>query len=358
MPGHGVDVDALARQFGAKRYGTASPGRVQSLARFRFMQQALRNNPALADKAVKLRTQHLPGSDREIVVRALSASGGTGLKRLALAERVLGKLQGLSRDERGDVLGMMRAGEPFASAIKIEKKELAKIVQALKTRSATPPLRSRIEVSVAKIKAADVAMDRVRDKVNQAFRSVPAVTRGAEFAVGVGATAGTVGSMAWAGAKSFITESAQPLEEAVREADKAAGYMTGDVSAQLDRTREKYIGFLRQHAEYKNANRNMRHAVESGDHRGVTEAAGKMARLTKNIRAAVTDLQRLLQQAGAMNRHFDHTALHAASAILVSGVAAGFPGGQHGVAQTVAHLAAESAVVEGGIAVKAKLSGH
>ena len=357
LPGHGVDIDALARRFGARQYATASSGRVQSAARFQFVQRALRNNPALADQAVKLRTRHLPAQDREIVACALSASRSSGVNKLALAERVLGKLQGLSREERGDVLGMMRAGEPFASAVRIEKQELAKIARSKSAKPAAPSMRNRIAASVANLKAADLAMDRVRDKVNQTFRSVPSVTRGAELAVGAGAAVGTVGFMAWAGAKSYITESAEPMKEAVREADKAAGYMAGDFSAQLERTRGKYVGFLRQHADFKKANRELRSALQAGDHRAVTEAAKKMEHVAKGIAASVKDLQRLTQQAGAMNRHFDHTALQAAGAILVSGVAAGLPGG-HGVGGTVADLAVESAVVEGGLAAEAKLSGQ
>ena len=81
----------------------------------------------MADEMIRMRTQNLPATDRELVNLAVEKSGATGAKRYAYAESVLRDIRPLKPEERGDVLGIMKAGQPFAAALASEKKELGKI---------------------------------------------------------------------------------------------------------------------------------------------------------------------------------------------------------------------------------------
>ena len=225
----GQDADAFAARYAGSN---KTPDQIKQEARFAFVQETLARHPEQADALIGVRLRGLDANTRELVTTAARQSGAQGASRYAACERSIAALAAFDKDGRGDILGRVRAGERFESAVALQKKDNAQIAAA-EARARQPA--STTELTAQALTNAKANADAVRKLVGQVHRTVHAMGklgRITETLVGAGAATGTLGAGIVAAGEAAITRSADPLKKALHEADRAGAFMSGEAQQQ------------------------------------------------------------------------------------------------------------------------------
>ncbi len=325
LPGHGVDVDALAAKYAAASYGRLTPAQLAATARQDLVRGALANRPDLAGRAIALRTAGVQAQDRELVGIVVQRSGTSGAQRLAACERVLQALRPFSKEERGDILGLVKAGAGFDSAVDQERGDLKRI-QREPSPTASPDLHAQAKATVAAAQAGASAWKKRAEAMNAAWRDVRAPSRGAEIAVGVVQATGALGSLELGAVASPLARDAGPLRAAADEAARSIGYVNGDLSARAAHVDSTYRRFGDEYAAYVQQNRDFQHAVLAGDPAAVNEASTNVRALESSMRRSIAELEPLAKGVARETRQFDADTGHVAVQVAVSAASAGIGG--------------------------------
>lgn len=257
LQGHGVDVNAFANQFADARYATSGKGNISSQATLRFVQTVLTSHPEMADEMIRARTRNMSPDDQKLVNAAVERSGTSGYKKYAYAESVIAQTRQFSKEERGDILGIVKAGESFPAAVARERKELAAIAregEAEKPKSADDLYREgerNVRDQVNKVRTEISNLSKYMDPLEQGMyeahfaRQVPAA-RAIEGYSGAASILGGVlrpMELKWALPKSWGGETGKEMlykqgEAIVEGAEAMAG--AGKEWQEAGAARDKY----------------------------------------------------------------------------------------------------------------------
>ena len=348
LPGHGVDLDSLARKVAS---GSGSMAQAQNQARYAFVRAALGHAPRLADKAIQIRLRGLDGNSRKIVELELSRSKTTGLARYAEAERALSKLAGFDRQERGDVRGIMAAGASLSEAAAAEKRDLRWAKAHVTSKPSVPSMTRQRNDSIASLRSQAATMKRYSTAMNQLYRSVPTVDRVAELSVAAVGLHGAMGDAVFDAARAAGTASSEPLRESAHAVQTNVGRLRGDLTRKIDEVRGKYLSFCRTYADYVKENHAAQRAVADTDAAGSLQHITQMNALAKELKHSIEELTPLAKELTELDHELDHDVVHGAVHVLVSAVLVGLGGapGEHAVKAVASHAGKTASHVAGEI---------
>jgi hypothetical protein len=327
----GQDADAFAARYANSN---KSPDQIKQEARFAFVQETLARHPEHADALIGVRLRGLDADTRELVTAAVRQSGAQGAGRYGACERSIAALAAFDKDGRGDILGRVRAGERFESAVALQKKDNVQIAAA-EARARQPG--STTELTARALANAKANASAVRKLVGQVHRTVHAMGelgRITETLVGAGAATGTLGAGIVAAGEAAVTRSSAPLKKALHEADRAGAFMSGELSGKIRAANQTAVKLLQASDRFETVYARQVGAIRSGDHAGVAETAKQLETLGAEVKQHAATLADQAKAIGALNKDFDGAATHAALSVALAGVGyavGSVPGVHHAV---------------------------
>lgn len=262
-------------------------------ARFDHVTRTLTAHPERADALIEERLRGWSSTDRSIVRAAVAERGNVGLKRYADAEAALRDLGKFSPDERGDILGIMRAGASFRQAIGDERRALAAPTPARQFASAAA-LR---EQAVANVREEAKEMAELGRKVGVLVRQIGSSARAAELVAGAGSGAGLLGSAGWKTAKAAATGSTEPLKSLVDGAGDAGEMMVagatgkGGRSGRIAAAEQTARHFFAAGERHTAARTRFEQAARGGDYGAMTQAKRDLDSAAAEMRAHARRLE-------------------------------------------------------------------
>lgn len=262
-------------------------------ARLDDVLRTLTAHPERADALIEERLRGWSGTDRAIVRAAVAERGNVGVKRYADAEAALRELGKFSPDERGDILGIMKAGASFWQAVGDEQRALAAPSPA---RQVTSPAALR-EQAVANVRKEAKEMTELGRKVGALVRQIGSTARAAELVAGAGSGAGLLGSVGWKTAKAAATASAEPLKALVDGAGDAGEMMVAGATgkggrsgriADAEQTARRFFAASERHTA---ARTRFEQAARSGDYAAMTGAKRDLDGAAVEMRACAKQLE-------------------------------------------------------------------
>lgn len=338
LPGHDVDVNALASRFGGSQFAAMSSSAVQAQATFEFVQAALSRHPEKAGAMIDLRLRGSSADRRELVKLAVASSGAHGLSRYAAAENALRQTARLDGQETREVVAMMRTGTSLHAALETQRREVAAADMRLSPMVSVD--RQRNAAIAAAQKQRDQAA-RLLQEVNTQYRRVPVLNRIAEAGVGIGASTGAVGSITVDAIHSAVSRDSAYLERSVDKAETAGGYVFGELTAKIEEAAHAYGRFVTAYDEYVQVNSQYQEALRRQDSAAIVSTSQRMSALVPELRATAEALGAQAEVIGRESKEFNGTAVHTAIHMYVSALSLGIGGfpGEHAVAKTVEHAA-------------------
>ncbi len=349
LQGHGVDVNAFANQFADARYATSGKGNISSQATLRFVQTVLTSHPEMADEMIRARTRNMSPDDQKLVNAAVERSGTSGYKKYAYAESVIAQTRQFSKEERGDILGIVKAGESFPAAVARERKELAAIAregEAEKPKSADDLYREgerNVRDQVNKVRTEISNLSKYMDPLEQGMyeahfaRQVPAA-RAIEGYSGAASILGGVlrpMELKWALPKSWGGETGKEMlykqgEAIVEGAEAMAG--AGKEWQEAGAARDKYRAAM---SRCKTAVANYERSY--GDPAAFVSAAKELDTATKELDKAAKGYVDAAKPMAAYSEKMNHVYEEARSFAMTIGLAVAMAPVAKAVAHPIGH---------------------
>ncbi len=326
----GLDLNAWASSFVSRNTNANTVGAIRSNAASQFIQQAVRENPSLANRYVEMRTQNLAPADRQFVQDA--TANATGVNKVAVTDQAVLATAGMrqmnaSPEERGDVLGMIRAGTPWAAARD----------QVLKDRAEEQPQQAPapdlFAAGVSRINAEYSAMMRLNSAVQGEVRSVGRpISRPLETAFGALAATGTVFAVAGGAVVDAATLGKFHMTgKALDKADTAGAAMFGDLSTAINNAHEAGRNWDAVFLQYTNAVSAYRTAADNHDIAGMNDASRRMDNIKPQLRDAASRVASTAAAGRRANGQVNGVIVSGTIAVLANaagvGMAAGSAGG-------------------------------
>ncbi len=290
---------------------------------YESVQSTLARDPGQADRLIAERLRGHSTTDREIVKLAVAQRGNTGLRKYADAENALRTLHPFGREERGDILGIMKSGARFEAAVKDERKELVAPVQfeskAART-NLTAELKSR---SLSNVRSQAKKVSELGVKVTHLVHEIGKLDRKAEFAAGLGSAAGLVGSTTMGPIEMFAKGNTEPLHGLAERAEVAGGLMLGHLTDQIaaaDRTAGR---FFQASGAYTDARNRYESAARNGDYEGMAKHSKEMSACVKEMKAQAQSLASQARVIAKGNHQFEHAAVEMAIEAVTISLSAG-----------------------------------
>lgn len=291
---NGKDVLARDSALARRTAGPSSAAKFAKQAAFDDVKRTLAVHPERADELIEKRLAGRNGTDRAIVRAAVAERGNVGLKRYADAEATLRDLGAFSPEERGDILGIMKAGASFQQAVADERRALSMLGPP---RTSATPARDLRQEAIANVRAEAKQLRELGRTVGALVRQIGSPARAAELAAGVGSGAGLLGSAAWKTAKAGVTASTKPLKE-IPDGARDAGEMmaagvtgkggrAGRIAAAEDTSRRYFQAADR----YTTAHSQFERAARDGDYSTMTAAKREMDVAAADMRAQAKKLE-------------------------------------------------------------------
>lgn len=291
-------------------------------ASYAGVKHTLGKDPSQADRLISERLRGSTATDRAIVMRAVAERGNAGLRRYADAENALRALQPFTQDERGDILGIMKAGARFESAVQQERAELSRPGKAEPTavRASTADFKAR---ALANVRAQAAKVNELGVSVTRLSHEIGKLDRKAEIAAGAGAAAGLVGATVVAAVQSVARRDVKPLKDVDERADAAGGLMLGALSRKIAEANQTTARFFEAGSAFTDAKNAFERAVHDGDHAGMVEQANKMGASAELMKHHARTLAAQAQSIAKWNAKFEHAALDMAVHVVLSGAMVG-----------------------------------
>ena len=326
----GLDLNNWVNNFVSRNTNLNTVGGIRSSAASQFIQQAVRENPSLANRYVEMRTQNLSAADRQFVQDATASA--TGVNKVAITDQAIQATAGMRQmnatpEERGDVLGMIRAGTPWAAAR----------AQVMRDRAEEQPQQQAVPdvfaTSLANMNAQYAAMMRLNAAVQGEIRSVGRrVDRPVEATFGTLAATGTVFAVAGAGLVDAATLGRYHMvSKALDKANTAASAMVGDLSTAINAAHNAGNNWDSVFLQYSNAVSAYRRAADDHDFNGMSQASARIDALKPQLRDAASRVATAAAAGRAASGQVNGVIVSGSIALLANaagvGMAAGSAGG-------------------------------
>ncbi|MFO0566461.1 MAG: hypothetical protein U0263_12400 [Polyangiaceae bacterium] len=302
------------------------PNSVAAYARknstFAQINRTLERDPSQADRLIEERLTGHSSVDRSIVHQAIAQRGNSGLRKYADAETTLNALGPFSKEERADILGIMKAGANFGEAVTRERAALRQIArpEAKAPRASAWNFETQ---ALANSKALAGRANRLGASVQRLQHEIGSISRAAEVAAGVGSAAGLVGASAVAPLEAVVTGSPKVFGKVLERGDAAGGLIAGELSRKIaaaDATAKK---FLDASGAFSDARARYDRAVRSRDYPAMTEQSEAMNAAAKEMKRQAASLAEQAKGIAKWNAKFAHAALDMAITAVMTGVSAG-----------------------------------
>ncbi len=284
----GIDLNAWASNFAINNTRANTAGAIQSSAANQFIREAVRQDPQLANRYVEVRTRGLSDADRQFVRDA--SANATGINKVNVCDQAIAATTGLrqmnaTNEERGDAIGMIRAGMSWPATRTQIQQDRAEEQQQPQQAQAAPDVfaasRTRIDNEYA-------AMNRLNGAVQGEVRSVGRrVGRGLEATFGTLAATGTVFAVAGAGVVDTLTLGHYHMTgKALDKADTAGKAMFGDLSTAINAAHDAGNRWDAVFNQYVTAVSDYRRACDDHDLSGMSQASARIDNLKPQLRDA------------------------------------------------------------------------
>lgn len=298
--------------------------------RFEATRTVLTKNPGLADHYVAQRLRGRSKVDHQIVHAVLARSGTTGMQRLAMCESALRQIAPLGASQRADVMALVKTGSSLHAAV-AQLQADARADKAEATAKSQPSMAHKVDAAVKSLKREAAEWKKTSEEVNALYREVPVMTRTAEAATGFFGATATVGDMAVGALRSAATLNGHHFSEAVDKAERAGGYMFGELNDKVDEARTLHTQFSKEHIAYVEQSNRMQRAIRSGDFRTQMDAKARMDKLAGAMKETVARFRPTAEKAIKMDRQFNKDTKEAVEHVLTTAATLGAEGPFEGI---------------------------
>ncbi len=310
-PEAGVNV-ALAAQAALKNPKLTAPQA--------FVRQALANKPALAMRLLKdFHLKHQSVAVRQLVQQGVAGESGSRLYNHGW--QLISSLSRFSKQELGDIAGMVAAGESVDQAIANEAKELKRPVAykapaSLKAQTRGPTAQARALVRSAR------ALQKAASKT---WSDLPHITRAAEAELGAVKAPTLIVETVTALADTLDERRLEPLKELGHEAQVTKDYLSGAVTTLQDRTRSAYSTLSNTLSSLVAAAEDFEAAMSKTPPDVLTaqKAQARANAASKLVEGQWGAFAALAAKLGAANKEFDHQVPHVVKEVLISAASFG-----------------------------------
>lgn len=337
---------------------TATAGEASLVTGHDSVKRTLERDPSQADRLIAQRLRGTSSTDREIVMRAVSQRGNTGIKKYADAEQVLRALKPFDKDQRADILASMKVGTRFSHALEDERAALKTPVQYEST-SGSSAVAGLQKQAIANSRAQATKVTELSRHVMALSHAIGKVSRGAELMVGVGSSVGLVGGAAVAEREAFALRSSKPLKEVAHRAEASGALIWGELTdkiAAADRTTQK---FLKLTGTYTDARNRYERAVLGNDFEGMTKYQKQMGAAANEMGRLASSLAEQAKSIAARHKDMDHATVETAITFVLSCV--NLSGGSHaihGLGEAAKDIGKDAVIERGAGEVVKRIGGH
>lgn len=299
----GEDAATFAQRYSGARYQHLSPSAVRSQATLEFTRDVLARRPDQADALIDVRLRGASSDARELVHAAVAESGSQGLRRYSAAETALATLRPFSREERGDLVGMVRAGSTFSGAVAQENKELHRVAaeQGASLHAATP--RDVRQAALEGLASERAGVTRLSAEMNAVMRQVGTPSPALERFTGV------VGATHLVGSRALL----HPIETIELAGDLGERMVEAPLSAASQRARDEHHAFVRLAGEYGSVADRLERCISEARVDEIAPLRGRLGTLRADLDAQAERVRARASQAGAattqLDRHIVETAV-------------------------------------------------
>lgn len=330
----GLDLNAWVNNFVNRNAGANTAGAIRSSAASQFIQQAVRENPALANRYVEMRTQNMAPADRQFVQDA--TANATGVNKVAITDQAIAAVNGMRQinatpEERGDVLGMVRAGTPWPSA---RAQVLRDRAEEQPQQQAAPDL---FAAGVSRVNSEYAAMMRLNGAMQEEVRSVGRqISRPLEATFGTLAATGTVFGVAGGLVVDAVTLGRYHMTgKALDKANTAGAAMFGDPSTAINNAHEAGRQWDNVFLQYSDAVTAYRRAADNHDISGMNDASRRMDALKPQLRDAASRVASTAAAGRAASGQVNGVIVSGSIAVLANAAGVGMAAGSGGLTQAL-----------------------
>ncbi|MCA9630633.1 MAG: hypothetical protein KC766_23340 [Myxococcales bacterium] len=318
---------AESRQRAMSEGGATSPlasragGKDASVAAAQaYVRKTLAQNPDRAEQLLQqYHLKHQSPAVQQLVKRGIAGHAGKELYDRGC--RLISALRAFSKEELGDIAGMVRAGTSLNEAIRQERAEKARPVHYEAPKS----LAAQSRGPIARAKALANAVAGIRSHAGKTWSALPVITRDAELQLGL--VKSTTAPIETFNAVADAAEdlSFAPLEKLGHEASVTKQYLGGAVTQLQAQTRSAYFTLNQTLENLGSAAKEYETAMSKSppDVLSAQKAAARANAASKVLDAQVGRFYALAGRLDAANKEFDHQVPHVVKEVLISAAAMG-----------------------------------